>query len=517
MGTTVTSLTKGLRETWAKLGKTPRMVVAATIAAVFLLSAVTFLMNSRGPKFETLWSNLDSKDAGDIIAELDRQSIPYNLTDGGRTIQVPSDQVYKTRLSLASLGLPSSGIVGFESISGNSIWATDFERKIQYVRALSGELTRTIKSISGVEDARVQVALPDDTVFAATRVPPTAAVLLRLRPMQDLSASAVKGIMNLVARSVEGLSPNDVTVMDTQGRLLSDESADATLAGGVSSAAYELTSKVEKDLQTRLVDMLSPVLGPGNVVCQVRATLNLDQVKTVETSFLSDPQSPQGVLRSTQETTESYSGTGTPVGGAAGALDVPTYATGGTGQSSYQRTDKTTNYEVNEKTTETIVNPGTIKNLSVAVMVNKELDDTQSSAITQSVSAALGLDPARQDRISVTGMPFDTSLAEQMQNAAAATGEGAIPRAYIYGAAVGVALVVGTVILLLTRRRGQSRRTEEEASPAAVEGPEMSDEPTLTPEMIGKQRLRDSVEKMARTNPETVATLIKTWLLEDER
>lgn len=513
MGTTASSLTKGLRDTWGKLGKTPRLVVGAAIAAVFLLSAVTFAMNARGPKYETLWSNLDAKDAGDMVSELERQSIPYKLAAGGRTIQVPSDQVYKTRLSLASLGLPSSGIVGFESISGNSIWATDFERRVQYIRALSGELTRTIKSIAGVEDARVQVALPEDTVFAAQRVPATAAVLLRLRPMQDLSASAVKGIMNLVARSVEGLSSNEVTVMDTTGRLLSDEYGDQALAGGLSSAAYELTSKVEKDLEKRLVAMLSPVLGPGNVVCQVRAALNLDQVKTIETSFAADPQSPQGVLRSTQQVSESYSGTGTPAGGTAGGLDVPTYATGGSGQSSYQRTETTTNYEVNEKTTETMVNPGTIKNLSVAVMVNKELDEEQSGLISQSVSAALGLDPARQDRISVTGMKFDTSLADQMQKSMAAPAPG-IDRAYIYGAAVGLALVVGTVILLMTRRRSRSRKQEEAAASAM---PPLPEEPTLSPEVIGKQRLRDSVEKMARMNPDTVATLIKTWLLEDER
>jgi len=514
MGATVSSLTRGIQETWARLGKTQKIVVASTIAAVFLLSSIVLVVNSRGPKYETLWSNVDPQDGGAIVSELERQSIPYKITDGGRTIQVPSDRVYKTRLSLASLGLPSSGIVGFESIGGSSIWATDFERKVQYVRALSGELTRTVKSIAGVEDARVHIALPEQTVFAAQKVPPTAAVFLKLRPMQDLPQSAVKGIMNLVARAVEGLNPADVTVLDSTGRLLSQDFDEQGLAGGASSAAYELTSKVERDLENRLVSMLSPVLGAGNVVCQVRAVLNLDQVKTTETAFVSDPEAPQGILRSTQEVKETYAGTGTPAGGVAGGLDVPSYATGGSGQSNYQRSETTRNYEVSQKTTETLVNPGTIKNLSVAVMVNKELDDEQKSVITQSVTAALGLDSLRQDKINITGLKFDTTLADQLQKSMAAPAS-ELSRVYIYAGAVGAALVVGTLILLISRRRRKTKTPEEgQAAPAPSL---IEEEPVLSPEIISKQRLRGSVEKMARLNPETVATLIKTWLLEDER
>jgi flagellar M-ring protein FliF len=512
MGAQVTSLTRGIQDTWAKLRKTQRIVVLSTVAAVFLMSSVVFAVNSRGPRYETLWSNLDPQDAGSIVTELERQSIPYKLADGGRTIQVPGDRVHRTRLSLASQGLPASGIVGFETIGGNSIWATDFERRVQYVRALSGELTRTVKSIAGVEDARVHIVLPEQTVFAAQRRLATAAVLLKLRPLQDLSPSAVRGIMNFVARSVEGLSPSEVTVMDTSGRLLSQEYGDLGSVTGASSAAYQLTSTVERDLEKRLISMLSPVLGPGNVVCQVRATLNLDQVKTVEDAYSTDPQAPQGILRSTQEVKETYSGTGTTAGGPAGGLDVPTYATGGTGQSSYERSDTTRNYEVNRKTTETLVNPGAIKNLSLAVMVNKELDDEEKTVITQSVTAALGLDPLRQDKISVTGFKFDTSLADQLQKSMTQPAP-AINRTYIYAGATAAALVVGTLFLILMRRR---RKPEAEELSAARPAAPLPEELQLSPEVLMKQRLRDSVEKMARVQPQTVATLLKTWLLEDE-
>lgn len=508
MGSSVAQLTKGIRDTWSKLGKTPRLVVLSSVAVVFVASVLALISTARGNQYETLWSNLDLQDAGAIVSELEKQGIPYQLADGGRTVKVPAEEVHNTRLSLATQGLPSSGIVGFESIQGNSIWATDFERKVQYTRALSGELTRTVKSISGVRDARVHIVIPENTVFAALKTPATAAVLLDLVPGVELGSPTVRGIMNLVARSVEGLSPDDVTVMDTSGKLLSQDLRSDPFGGEVSTAAFEMTSRVERELESRLMSTLTPVLGPGNVVCQVRAVLDLDQVRIVDDEYTSDPQ---GVLRSTQQVTESYQGTGTPVGGVAGGLDVPTYGTGGQGQSQYQRTETTTNYEVNRRTTETLVTPGTIKNLSVAVMVNKELDDDERSVIAEGVSAALGLDPLRQDRISVIGLPFDTSLVDAIQ-AGMAPATRPFPRIYIYAIAVAAALILGTVILFLLRRR-RARALETLPEPLLIAEEEA---PGLSPELLTRQQIREDIERMARVNPAGIAALLKTWLLEDE-
>jgi flagellar M-ring protein FliF len=303
--------------------------------------------------------------------------------------------------------------------------------------------------------------------------------------------------------------------MDSSGRLLSTEYADTSGLAGATTAAYELTSRVERDLEDRLIAMLTPALGPGNVVCQVRANLNLDQTRTTEDAYVTDPENPQGVLRSTQQIIETYSGTGTPAGGTAGGLDVPTYASGETGESSYQRTETTQNYEVTRVTTETLVNPGTIKNLSVAVMVNKDLDDEETQAITDTVSAALGLDPMRQDKISITSWAFDTTLVDGLL-ATDATAEAPMDRIYIYAIAVAAALAVGTVILLVMRRRKKAAQVVE----APMESPLLSEEDEsgkLSPEIKSKQRLKENVERMARTNPEAVASLIKTWLLEDEK
>jgi len=500
----------GVKNAWSNLNKPQRIIVISSGAVVLILLMILVITSAKGPDYDVLWSNLDPTDAGEIVNELEKQGIPYSLTDGGRTIKIPAEQVYRTRLSLSTIGLPSSGIVGFESMGSSGIWSTDFERQVQYVRALSGELTRTVKAITGIEDARVHIVLPDPSVFINENKAATAAVLVKTRPGYELPSSSVRGIVNLVSSSVEGLSPSNVTVVDASGKLLSQQSGYDYAANGElpPNSVLELTSSTERELEQRLLALLTPVLGPGNVVCQVRAELNMDQVKITDTEYASEPP---GILRSTQETAEVYQGAGAVVGGAAGGLDVPSYVTPGEGETQYQRTDRVENFEVNERTTETIVTPGTIKRLSVAVVVNRNLEEDMKDSIIETVSAALGLDSSRQDQISVTGVFFDSTLAETIGSALAP--EETFPRVYIYAAIGAVALILGIVIFFVMRRR----RSEDQE--VVLPSPEILGEelPSIPPETLARQRSRENVERLARTNPEVVATLIKSWLLEDER
>ncbi len=506
-------LLESVKEVLGKLSRIQRIVLVGVTALIFLSLLLVAIFGSRGTEYDILWSDLSSQDAGAIVKELEKEGVPYKLEAGGRVIKVPKDSVYRLRLTFASMGLPASGVVGFESISVNQLWSTDFERQVQYTRALQGEIVRTIKSMDPVEDARVHIVLPEPSVFVTQQKPATAAVMLKLRPMEELTKAQVKAIVKLVSSSVRGLSPENVTVVDSTGRLLSQDISGGALEEGFSSLdSLEITYQFERTLEKRLTNLLNPILGPGNVVCQVRAELNLDLVKR-ETVTYSQDQQP--VLRSTQEVHETFQGSGTPSGGPAGGLDVPSYVTPGTQESQYQRTETIHNYEVSEVREATTVAPGTVKRLSVAVVLNKaEMDEDFRDSIVQTVTMALGLDPARQDQISVINMPFSSGPFEEAP--------APVPiwqRTYvIYGAAVAAALVAGTVILLLLRRRRLAREKELEAEEVvAPETLPTEAAPAATPEMMALQRAREGVERLARTNPELVARILRTWLVEDER
>ena len=163
------------------------------------------------------FTGLDPRDSGEIVRKLDEQGIPYRLSDQGRTILVPQDQVYKLRIDLAAEGLPSGGVVGLESFKEASFGSTEFDRRVQYAAALQGELTRTLRQLEEVEDARVHLVIPEQSIFLRDRYEPTASVLVKLRPGRTLSEWQIRGIVNLVAYSVEGMKPKNVTVVDTKG------------------------------------------------------------------------------------------------------------------------------------------------------------------------------------------------------------------------------------------------------------------------------------------------------------
>lgn len=502
---------ESVKEISGKLSRVQRMVLVGVTALIFLSLLLVAIFGSRGTEYDILWSDLSPQDAGAIVKELEKEGVPYKLEAGGKVIKVPKDSVYRLRLTFASMGLPASGVVGFESISSNQLWSTDFERQVQYTRALQGEIVRTIKSMDPVEDARVHIVLPEPSVFVTQQKPATAAVLLKLRPMEELTKAQVKAIVNLVSSSVRGLSPENVTVVDSTGRLLSQDISGGTLEEGFSSLdSLEITYEFERNLEKRLTNLLNPILGPGNVVCQVRAELNLDLVKRETVTYSQDP-----ILRSTQEIRETFQGSGTPSGGPAGGLDVPSYVTPSAQESQYERTETIHNYEVSEVKEATTVAPGTVKRLSVAVVLNKaEMDEDFRDSIVQTVTMALGLDPARQDQISVINMPFSPSPFEQAP--------APVPvwqREYvIYGAAAAAAVVAGTVILLLLRRRRLAREKEVEGEEAITPGAAPTEAaPGATPEMMALQRAREGVERLARTNPELVARILRTWLAEDER
>ena len=498
-----------IRETWNKLPRGARLAVGSagvvTVGAVLVLA----VLSSRGPAYDPLFTGLDPRDAAEIVSRLDKEKVPYRLEAGGTAILVPSTSVHRMRLLLSSEGLPRGGVVGFELIDQSSrIGATDFDRRLNYVRALQGELARTIMQISGVEAARVHIALPEESLFVTRTRPPTAAVLIKMRPMAELDKSQVKGIINLVARSVEGLKPQDVTLIDYTGRILS-YAQDSSNGNAEAGSLLEVRAAFQKELEQSVQSLLERVLGPGNVVARVSAELNLDQT-TITRSLFTPVSENEGIVRSIKQLTEVFQGTGTAAGGVPGVpSNVPGYqgAAAGGQTSSWQKTETTRAMEINETREQTVVAPGTVKRLSVGIIVNRDLTPAEKAAIESTVAAAIGFDPKRQDTITVTGMKFDSSLLDELKKGMEAPPP-AVPR-WAYPAAVAVGMVlIASVVIATRRRRKVKREAPVPVKPDAV--------PEVALEVSKAARTREHIEKLVRQNPEGVAQVLRTWLAEQK-
>lgn len=500
---------------WRGLSRTVRLLLGLGLVALVLAGALMAAVSQ--PRYAPLYTDLDLTEAARITEKLGEEGVPYRLRDEGHTILVPAEQVYQARLRLAAEGLPSQGTVGFEILDRTPLGATEQDRRLAYLRALQGELARTVAQVEGVEQARVHIVVPEPELFAAQERPVTAGVLLKLRPGARLSEEQVSGIVHLVTHSVEGLRPEGVSVVDQFGRVLTAGLEEAQSPSGTADRLLEVQKQFQADLERRLQSLLEQVLGPGNVATRVAAELNFDS-RTVERQLF-EPGPADGVVRSIQELEETFSGPAGSMPPTEG--NIPGYQAGGEGGSaSYQRREVTRNLEVGQVREQTVVMPGSVRRLSVAVVVNRELEAPQQEAITRLVAAAIGSDPGRQDQITVLGIPFATHWEEAGEEPAApAPAPSAPDRRYLVAAGAGGAVVLVLAWLMLRRRK--RRRAAVEApvpapAPAPVEAAPAAEPVAAEPVPVADEaRLRMEVEKLARKSPETVAQLVRAWMAEE--
>lgn len=508
-------------------GKNAAYIGIGVGSVVFIFLVIALRLKQ--PVMKPLFTNLDPRDASEIVERLESDSIPYKMDQSGRTISVAEQEVARLRLSLAGEGLPSKGIVGYEIFDKTGLTATDFDRRMNYVRGLQGELTRTISSIEGVEQARVHITLPEETLFISQTKPSTAAVLLKMKPGAEVDKHMVKAIANLVSKSVEGLGPENVTIVDTKARLLSEDYDLNGLGGSTfpgSTSLLDIQKEFQREMENRIQTLLEHVLGPGNVAVRVNASLNFDRTTVTEDLFApANNGENAGLNRSMSMLREIMAGKGTLPGWVLG-LDaqrgIPEYGVPDQiledERPLYVKDQVTTNYEINQIRRETIVAPGSVKSLSVAVVVNRpDLTETQKQAIQSTVSASLGvgLDPQRNDLVTVTGMAFDTTLADQIKagfEAEISTDKG--KRRYIeFSVAVLASLVIVALILTMGRKRRHAGKVSLALSEVAVtQGPSEA-----TIEEVKERRVKQHIEDLAKTNPEGVAQLLKAWLAEEQR
>lgn len=402
------------------------------LAGVTLISIAIFsiiIIQARTANFQLLYANLAPKDAGSVVSWLKGQRIDYNLKNDGKNIWIPAEQLYETRLSLASSGLPSGGGVGFEVFDKQSFALTDFVQKVNYTRALQGELARTITSLDPVESTRVHLALPEKRLFKNQQKKATASIIVTLAKGGGLKKNQVQGIIHLVSGSVEGLSPEEVTIIDSHGKILEGfKKKDDSQMLSVDMLLYQ--QQIERRLEKRAQELLDKTMGYGQAM--VRITANLDFAKVEKTAEIFDAEEP--VIRSLQ-VQEENSGSNN-MGGIPGVQSNLQGNVGGQKGTApaTSKSSRTTNYEISKTVSKTINPVGAIKSLSISVLLADRIipakdEDGQPTTETRSeeelklvekmVASALGLDKERGDNINITSMPFmvsqdDLSVAEAM-------------------------------------------------------------------------------------------------------
>ncbi|MGB7758030.1 MAG: flagellar basal-body MS-ring/collar protein FliF [Salinisphaera sp.] len=471
------STSGGLADVVARLRASPRIALIIGVAvAVSVL--VALLLWTRSPDYAVLYSGLANRDGGQIVARLDQMQVPYKLTGGGGTIMVPRSRVDRVRLQMASDGLPKGGGVGFELMDNEPFGISEFAEKVNYQRALEGELERSIETIDEVSGARVQLAMPKSSVFVRDQKQPKASVVLDLYSGRALAKGQVAAIQNLVASAVPGLPVDAVTIVDGRGHLLSGGGDDT---GGADGTRLAYTARVEKSYQQRIQNLLAPIVGADNVRTQVVADLDFAKREHTSENYSPNNGDKPAAIRSRQ-TSQRVDKNGDQ-GGVPGALsNQPTpnqpspinnpkkpggNGSGGNGSGNRQNTNNTggngnnggsslqtngalgldnsgristssndtTNYELDHTIAHVTDPVGQVQRVSVAVVINQKavgsstagggkkaapgLSKQQMDQIRSLVRGAVGYSANRGDSVEVMQMPFSAVASDQAATAPA--------------------------------------------------------------------------------------------------
>jgi len=411
---------------YAKLTKEQKFIIGSAVVGIvaFVVFLVVYTAKQETvSKYEVLFDSLTSEDAAKVVEQLEKDNIPYEIFDKN-VIKVPKNVVYKERLAIASLGIPKNSGVGFELFDKQEFGSTSFDQNVKYLRALEGELSRTINSLAPIESASVSLALPKDTLFVEKQTDPTASVMLQLVEGRKLSTKQIRGIKNLVAAAVPNLTPANVMLIDNDGETLGDEDEMAQM-GELSAVQQSFKAKEEKKKQRKIIEVVSPFVGgEEKVVAQV--TIEFDFSIQNSTSEVYDPEN---VVRSEQVSEEKREGTTPPeVGGVPGTVSnigpVQGLSSNQTTEK-YEKNSGTTNYEVGKTVSTTKSEFARIKRVTAAVVVDgkykhkldesgnptgemeyEPLSESDIEALSALVSRSIGISEERGDQISVQNLQF---------------------------------------------------------------------------------------------------------------
>ncbi len=540
----------GLAERLVALPARSKLGLGLGLAALVGVVLAMSLWSSQGD-FRPVFTGLSDKDGGAVIAQLAQMQVPYRNEPGG-TILVPANQVYDVRMKLASAGLPKGSVVGFELMDKQSIGQTQFNERLNFQRALEGELTRTITAMADVADARVHLAMPQQNGFFREQQKPSASVMLTLRGGRTLDRAQVAGIVHLVSASVPELNPKAVSVLDSTGALLSNPGDNGS---GLDSQQLQYKQQVEANLHKRIYELLEPVVGRENLRATVTADVDFSQVESTAEEYKPNQGANASSAIRSQQTQESTNATPAQPSGVPGAAtnqppvpatapingaSAPLQTAGGAGSGQQSsRREAVTNYELDKTVRVTRNATGVVRRLNAAVVVNhRSITDPKGKVTTVPVSQdeldkltalvkeTMGFSQDRGDSVRVVSAPF---VVEKIDSTELPLWKQPWVLDVVRAAAVPAALVLVALIAVFGMVKPAIRAAfpppaEEKAEEAGGQLNAVADETELLPGADGLPALEapannqklERARQLARENPAAVANIVRAWVNGEE-
>ena len=490
------------------------------VVSLVVLSGLLYI--AFRPQYTTVFSGLTLTDSAEITSALQAKRIPNRLESGGTAIAVPRKQADQARLEAASAGLPKSGSVGYDLMNKSSLTMTESERTLQQQLLLEDQLTRTLQKISGVQDAAVKLALRKDDIFLdpSRQTATTASIWVKVGT--PLDSSQVAGIVHLISRAVPDLLPDNVTVVDQDGRVLTSDQA----GGGVASSDQTTRQQaLQTELERSIGTLLGQVFGEKNVAVRVKAELDFSQHSTETVRFEAPQGGQEGLVKHLEDMSDYFNGQGTATSGQPGTGSNGSGSNltpNGQGTSLSENKQKVIDYELNQIKDQITYAPGAIKRLSVSVILNTPDLGAQQAKVTEAVQAVIGYDASRADLVSIQAMSFAATdiTPPGSQTTTVAWYNSLLAR-------VGIGVVLATLLFLTLRPRGKNVRVIMEelqlaptvaattASAVLAEIEEAMEVKLPILQDTESQRVRRHLQKVAKDKPKEFAALVRIWLNEE--
>lgn len=487
-------------------------IVIGIAAVVLAMAAFLFIKWVSTPSYTVLYSQLDDSTLATVVDELDRQAVPYEIEAGGSRVLVPKSDVYEIRAALAAAGVRNGALPeGYSILDGQGLNVSDFRQRVDYQRALEGEMALTLLAMKDISAATVHLVIPEESLFAEDEEPVTASVLLETS--STLGELEIETVTFLVASGVEGLTPQNVTVADVDGSVL-HAAGDIAADGAVSNRNLRMTRDFEASLALDVKNLLASVVGPDSASVVVRAQLDFDE-QSVETQTYDDDST---VALREQTVDETYSGAGTPPGGTLG-VEGEEIVTDSATDYTYDRSEVIREYGVDSVISREVAAPGKIEQLSVAVVMD---DGSLTGApvppieeVEALITAAVGLDAARGDSLSVSAVAYPVPEVVEEDAAAAEAGGSADPMAMIPQAvgALVLLLVVGSLLMMIRSASKKSKAAAVEVlKPVALGGGQAATPAAVGESEPGEASIHPEVMNLVQKQPEEIAVLLRSWL-----